>query len=140
MTLAVFLRIARAVAGAGVIACVTAACEPPAPSPADAVQRAFDAYKNGDRAGVRRQLSPTGQASASFFCRGDAAACLSENYHQMGMNLTSTAKVVHQAELSARVVLTTTWAKQPAALCQEYSVERMKAGWGITYIEVPKRC
>jgi hypothetical protein len=135
-------RLARAISVSAVVAIASMGCAAPAtaPTPDIAVERAFTAYKTGSKSGVNNQLSRVGHASADFFCRGDGWACLDESYHHLGNNLTSAVEVTRKAEASARVVLKTTWTKYPASVCQEYSVDQTGAGWGITYIDVPKNC
>lgn len=128
------------VAAAIVVASVSVACAAPATSPTMAVERAFDAYKTGNKGGVNDQLSRIGHVSADFFCRGDGWDCLAESYHRLGQNLTSTVEATRQTNVSARVVLKTTWSKYPTPVCQEYSMDYGANGWGITYIDLPKRC
>lgn len=140
MTSANIFQAARALAIAASVAISSMGCAATAPAPEVAVDRAFEAYKTENRAGVNRQLSRVGHVSAEFFCRGDGWVCLAESYHHLGMNLTSSVEVTRKNAASARVVLKTTWAKIPNAMCQEYALDSTGAGWGITYIDVPKKC
>lgn len=109
-------------------------------SPEGAVQQAFDAYASGNSDGVSEQLSPQGLANASLFCGGQASECLAQNYRQFGKSLSTGVSVSEKTDTSARVLLKTTWAGYPTALCQTYSVDRTKDGWKITYFDVPRNC
>lgn len=95
---------------------------------------------SGDKSGVNRQLSRVGEASADFFCQGDGWACMTDSYQRLGANLFSAVEVTRQKDSSARVQLRTKWANYPEAVCQEYSVDRIEGGWGISYIDVLKKC
>ena len=109
-------------------------------SPKATVLRTFSAYKAGDVEGVSHELSKLGHVSASFFCGGLAATCLSDNYGQLGELLSEDVTLIHQTETSARVVLKTTWKQYATPVCQEYAVNNTEAGWRVTYIDNLRHC
>jgi len=132
--------VSRALLAAVAVTMASAGCAAPATAPEVSGQRAFDAYKAGNKAGVNQQLSRVDQVSAAFFCQGDGWDCMLQSYHGLGANQSHIVEVTRKTDASARVQLKTTWEKYPAPLCQEYSVDRTDAGWGISYIDVLKKC
>ena len=120
---------------------------PATSDPAKTVLDAFDAYIDGNAAGVTNLMSEEGARNAKTLCPGDAATCLRKNYSPFGSFQSRSAEVISHDAVSAKVRLMSNWQKADSSeaippQCQTYDLVMTGVGWRINSFSwpVPKSC